>query len=815
MESKSINNLEFHKVLDIIASFAGSSAARDKILAIMPVDDKEQIKSWLSEVEEFQNYAQRGLQFSFSGIRDIREILEILKSGSHILASDDFMKVLANIKVANKLRVRIDSQHSIDFRGEIKGVIYHQIKNLPKLKHIGDRIEACFDEKSELRNNASPALATIRRELIQTKHKVEKQLQLYINEHSNDLQDSFFTIRNERYVIPVSASAQSRIQGIVHDQSSTGQTLFIEPLAFLPQNNRLAQLKLSEKEEIKRIFRALTDMLCQSYVLLERLFETIVHFDFLNAKIKFFDAYQCFKPEISEDRELKLIFAHHPLIHPDCVPLNVKMDSETKCIIITGPNGGGKTVTLKIIGLSAMLMQSGFFIPADSGSIIPIFSNILVDIGESQSIEEHLSTFTAHLKRLKEIYEHADGKSLILIDEICVGTDPEEGSALASGFLKEVIDKGNMAVVTSHYDSLKQMAFTTKKFINSSMEFDYDTFLPTFRFRMGVPGRSNALAIAKSYGIPEAILAELELRQSAEKAEEIKLLEAIERERTRSEMLRRKYVKKLSELRKKESDVEEGLKKLKEFRRTKRDQLTEKYTRELKNRLKELELIIHDLKKSSNKDRIEKKSSDLEKARVAHKIAKKTISKLDLDSEKTENFKNEINLDELEIGTEVIWKRTLRKGSITDIDKQKKRITLDFEGKKMKVDISEVSLAPKIAKHKKEKTFGRVYAKRELVRDEIDLRGLRVDEAIEKTETYLKNAEIQGLAKVYLIHGKGTGALQRAIKEFLQSGLYRKKFRSGRYGEGDNGVTVVVFDASSDTDNEELERLRRSGKRYI
>ena len=508
METKSLVNLEFDKVLKIISSFAGSRAAKDKLLNLEPTQDSKIILEDLAELDEFLDYSEGGVKFRLGGIRDIREIIDILNAGSCILAPEDFLLIRANIEVVASLKKAFEDSENSYVKVKTRR-LYERVDRLPRLSTLQQRIDSTLDDKGDLRNDASPALSSIRREYKKASSEIEKQLNAFLTSHAEDVQDRFFTLRNDRYVVPILASAQSRFQGIVHDQSATGQTVFMEPLSFIPKNNRLAQLRLSEREEIKRILASLTNLVASSLRSLEEMFDGLVHFDMLSAKIKFAQEFRCTRPEVSHDRKVELKHARHPLIHPDCVPLEIKLDKANSCIIITGPNGGGKTVTLKTLGLNALLMQTGNYILADSDSRLPIFSEILADIGESQSIEEHLSTFTAHLKRLKEMLELGDGDSLILIDEICVGTDPVEGGALASGFLKELRRRGAYAVVTSHYDSLKQVAFTTEGFTNAAMEFDYQNFKPTFRFQMGIPGKSNALAMARSYGMPEVVLRDL------------------------------------------------------------------------------------------------------------------------------------------------------------------------------------------------------------------------------------------------------------------------------------------------------------------
>ncbi len=801
MERKTLENLEFPKILGKIAVYASSRAAKDYILKLEPSTDPNEIRGWLSEIEDYKNYSEAGVRLNTGSVNDIRELIEILNSGSTILGSEDFLKVRANIQITGSLKKNFESQTS-GWAIRPTDRIAERIKAMPPLIALCQRIDDCLDDHGQIKNTASPALASIRRDLVKNTAEIEKQLNLFLSSHADDIQDHYFTLRNERYVVPVSAASQGRIQGIVHDQSATGQTLFIEPLQFLPMNNRLAQLRLSEREEIRRILTALTAVLCQSKSAMVEQFETLIWLDTVRARSEFAVNYNCHCPEISTEHELVLNKARHPLLHPNCVPLDIKMNKDQRCIIITGPNGGGKTVSLKTTGLNALLMQTGNFVLADADAKLPIFNQILSDIGESQSIEDHLSTFTAHLKRLKEITDLADGNSLILIDEICVGTDPIEGGALASGFLKEIANRGAFSIVTSHYDSLKKVAFTTPGFMNAAMEFDYDTFKPTFRFCLGIPGKSNALAMARSFGLPESILKDLVEVNSGTHENEKGLIEAIERERNRAEALRRSYVQKLTALRTKEAEVDETLTQLREFRKTKRDKLTEEYTSELRNKMREFEALISALKttinnNSANANAAEELMNALNNARNAHASVKQTKAKLEEQQNNEEvntrkAFK-EIDKTELKAGVDVIWKQNMRKGVFVKLS-GKDGAEIDFDGVTMRVKLSDLALAPKSNNKKAEpQNTGAVYVATPLVKTELDLRGMRVEEALDELDSYLKMVSDTDAAQVFIIHGKGTGALQKAVENYLKNSRWKRKFRPGRYGEGDLGVTVVTF----------------------
>ncbi|MGM0598826.1 MAG: endonuclease MutS2 [Candidatus Rifleibacteriota bacterium] len=813
MEQKSLSNLEFEKILRLISEFAGSKAAQEQICAFHPMVDEEQIQECLSEIDEYLDYSEAGVKISIGGIRDLRYIFSALHNNDSVLEAEDFIKVKADLEVMAGLKKTFsDSDSSWVIKGGEK--ISRRINQAPSLKNITQRIEDCLDDQGNLKAGASPALNSIRRDYSRTQKEIEKQLNAYISSHSDDVQDNFFTIRNDRYVIPVQASGQSRIQGIVHDQSASGQTVFIEPLAFLPMNNRLAQLKLSEREEIKRIFRALTQLLVKEIDSLENIFALLVWLDVIKAKVEFAIKYDAGRPEISKKGRLLIKEARHPLLHPECVPLDIEMNEKLRAVIITGPNGGGKTVALKTLGINSLLMQTGNYVLARNGSELPVFDQVFADIGESQSIENHLSTFTSHLQRLKEILEFESGKWLVLIDEICVGTDPMEGGALATGILKEFYRRGAFCLVTSHYDSLKRFAFTAEGFCNASMEFDYENFKPTFRFNMGLPGRSNALAMARVFALPNEVLVDLIDLQQNQKKDEKDLIEAIERERYRAESLRRTYVRKINEIRSREAESEKLLKQLREFRKTRRDRLTEEFTEKHRKKLKELERIISKLKKQAETTGAASAKEPLDTARKALSDSKKSIDELEKSSDLNQDF--ESTAEKISCSDQVLWKRNMAQGEVKKLIDGGKRAEIDFDGMVFNLPVSELKLKKSAGKNKvkKKQNTGSVYVPRNPVKGQVDLRGMRVEEALLEVESYLQSAAQSGLPKVFLVHGKGTGALQRAITEFLQSGPYRKKFRPGRYGEGDSGVTVVVFNEQADEQDrlDELEKRRTPGR---
>ncbi len=788
MEEKSLHHLEFSKVLALIAGYAGSKAAKEAILALRPAIERRQIVQSLDELDELLGFLDRGFHLPIGGLREVRDILEQLRGGRDVLDGDDFLRVRSNLEVVREVRRSFQDAPAMP-------LLQAKLDGLPDLSPLHREISLTINDKGAVRDDASPRLAGIRRDLLKARQELEKRLTEYLHSQGDAFSDSFFTLRNERYVVPVKVGSQSQIQGIVHDESGSGQTLFMEPLEFLAGNNRLARLKSEEREEVMRILRSLTQLLSSNLTGLQHTFDTLVFFDQLHARARFARAYDAHRPEIAPDGSLELIQARHPLLHPHCVPLDLKMGGNTNCLVITGPNGGGKTVALKITGINALLMQCGCFVLASVNSRLPIFEHVLSDIGESQSIEEHLSTFTSHLQRLNEILRDAGARSLILIDEIGVGTDPQEGAALAQGVLKALVRRGCLTLVTSHYHALKHLAFTTPGFQNGCMEFDEESRRPTFRFLAGASGRSNALAMARQFRLPDEVLAEMVQTLEGRGGDEIKLLEGLERERAQAEQVRRSLQERDRQLAQQQAELDREVQKLSQFRRTRRDELTETFEREFKARLKQLETLIHDLRHPQPEISA---TAALDQARTALQETRQAIEALEGEKAATAAEKPEILDQPPEIGDEVIWPRFNLRGRLESLENNGRQALIEANGKKMSVPFGELQAIRSARRPSGSTGHAFVAASPTPVPEELDLRGMRVEEALHRSEEYLKNAEAMKLPKVHLIHGKGTGALQRAIHEFLKRSPWKARFRFGRYGEGDLGVTVVVFDPASD-----------------
>lgn len=880
MDAITLSNLEFNKILSVISSYAYCNYTKELILQIRPTSNTEIIENALNELDELKNVTQLLGNLPISGILDLRPIFAQLTQNYQSLNYNHFSTIKANLLIWKSVKKYFSKFYNCTFQTDTEKLdkpicisksnlfvpyrIISKILPLPDLEFIVEKINHVFNENGEIKDTASPKLNFIRNEIIKTKKQIETYLAEFINKNYDLIQDQYFTIRNERYVVPIKASYQDIVQGLVHDQSGSGQTLFIEPLSLLPLNNKLIKLITEEKDEIARIIQELTDHIKSEINSIWQIFETLIFLDTLQAKLRFAQAYNATRPQICVDK-LVIQNARHPLLHPNCVPLTFSVLPTQSCIIITGPNGGGKTVALKILGINCLLLQSGCYVLADSSSTFKIFENIFSDIGEYQTIEEHLSTFTSHIKRLKEILEKTNSNSLVLLDEIGSGTNPEEGSLLAYGVLRELRNKGAFVLATSHYDLLKHYAFTTPGFVNASMEFDEKTLQPTFKFIIGLPGRSYALAIAKQFKLPDSVLSDLyKYYQNKTIKHETKLLEILEREKQHLSKLKQLQLNSLSEIKNKEKEINKLYSELIEFRRTKKDKIIDEFSEKVKSFLKEIENLIYNTKQllaqikqensckqnnyNSDKSSSEILSNTLQNLRSLHKRIKFETNQL-LDNfqnqlnnsakfyqstiyeianiiernsktEQTNNQNLSMNLNQqisntqttasisnnkeqinhtdiletniLQIGSKVYLPYSSNIGQIVGINKEKKLARVEYNGIIITLPCSNLIPANYANSNFNDNNESKVYYNHSpTITEKLDLRGLKVEEALYKLEEFLKLAEINKLNKVYLIHGKGTGSLQKAVHEYLSKSNYKDKFRFGRYGEGDLGVTVV------------------------
>lgn len=666
-------------------------------------------------------------------------------------------------------------------------VLFEQIS---EHRQVEQAIRACIDENGEVVDHASPELARIRQETRTGVARIRERLESMVRSSSGQkmLQEQLITLRNDRYVIPVKQEYRSHFGGMIHDQSASGATLFIEPEVVVTMNNRLRELKLKEEKEIEKILRRLTAEVAEIADTLLINLDVLAQLDFVFAKANLAYEMKASLPRMNDRGYIKLVRARHPLILEDqVVPTQVELGNQYTTIIITGPNTGGKTVTLKTIGLLNLMAMSGLFVPADDGSQLCVFDAIYADIGDEQSIEQNLSTFSSHLTNIISILKGMTPKSLVLLDELGAGTDPAEGSALAIALLEYVHSLGCRIVATTHYSELKAYAYERKGVINASMEFDIQTLSPTYRLMIGVPGRSNAFAIAERLGLPRSIIerARGEVGEDDQKVETmIASLEAnrlgAEAERATAEQLRREVEKLRAEL----ADQKQRFAEQKDKLLAKAEQDARAAVDKAR---KEAEGIIADLRKLA----LEEKTAVKE-----HKLieAKRKLDEAvpNLDRQKPQAAKGNVQAASVEPGDEVQVLSLGQKGHVVELAGSKE-VVVQLGIMKMKLALTDIELVskPKPKPKQPQAAASVKRSKNEDLRMELDLRGSNLEEALIEVDRFLDEAFLANLGQVYVIHGKGTGVLRQGIQEYLRKHKHVKSYRLGAYGEGGAGVTVT------------------------
>ena len=785
MDDKILHTLEYRKILNKLMKYTQTSMGRLTAEQLRPSGDFEGVKKLLQATDEAANVDRlKGIP-SFGGISDIRAALKRASIGG-MLGTTELLAVGTTIGGARRVKRFLAAMHEeekIEFLFSLSDVLSEQ-------KHVEDAIRLCIDENADVLDTASSELATIRRELRGGETRIREKLDSMIRSSSVSkmLQDQLVTIRGDRFVIPVKAEYRAHFGGIVHDQSGSGATLFIEPESIVAMNNKLRETRLREEREIEIILHRLTALVADIAEEMTYDIDILGELDFIFSKARLARDMKATQPRMNDRGYLKLRKGRHPLIPAEhVVPLDVELGNQYSSIIVTGPNTGGKTVTLKTIGLLSLMSMSGLFIPAEEGSQMCVFDAIYADIGDEQSIEQSLSTFSSHMTNIISILRRMTPKSLILLDEVGAGTDPAEGSALAIAILEHIHRTECRMVATTHYSELKAYAYERKGVINASMEFDVQSLSPTYRLLIGVPGRSNAFAIAERLGLPSAIL---EHARGEVKEEDLRVEHMIasleenrlgaEQEHERAESIRRE----VEELR---SRHQQELEKL-ESQRDKRLEKAEKDASAiLEKARKEAEVIISDLRRLAMEEGASVKEHKLIEARRRLDEAepsprKKAATRKPAKTPRTIGPGDEVKVDSLN-----------QKGFVVELSGTKEAL-VQFGIMKMKVSLDDLELLSSKAASAPVPLRQATTVKRsrdENIRRELDLRGTNLEEAIMETDRFIDEAFLGNLGQISIIHGKGTGVLRTGIQEYLRKHRHVKSYRLGNYNEGGAGVTVA------------------------
>jgi DNA mismatch repair protein MutS2 len=780
VEQSSWNTLEYTTIKQMIKNLTTTSLGQEEIEAIRPSSEYKHVDQQLRILEEAMDFLRLKGEVSLYGLEDIRVALKRVIKGS-ILQIEECWAVATTIHVGRQIKSamrQLPEEHA-----ELP-YLRKSCECITSLDELEEEIKRCISEDLEVKGTASEELRAIRQKLITGRQRIQETLQQILRSSriQKMLQESLITIRNERYVIPIKAEYRGSLAGIIHDQSASGATLYIEPQSVVALNNQLRTWELEESREVDKILAALSNLIAEVTSELTENVKILGELDGLFAKAEFARVQRAVVPKLTPNGPLKLKQARHPLLDREtAVPIDIVLGNDTQAIIITGPNTGGKTVTLKTVGLLALMTQSGFPIPALDGSLMPVFSGIYADIGDEQSIEQSLSTFSSHMTKIIRILQEIDERSLVLFDELGAGTDPTEGAAMAVAILNHVLQTGCSIVATTHYSELKVFAHTHPKAVNASVQFDVETLRPTYKLEIGVPGESNAFSIAKRLGLSEKIIAAAkdEISQEESRLEEVitslaKARREAEEEGNRAQSLREKAEKLYRDVREKWQLWEEEKFQLQEKARQEARSIVNKATREADEVLTELRQWAKERPQDVKEHKLTEARSRLQQANPGVTLVAQPET---LAQEK----------DQLAVGDEVKAKSFGQNGTVVEVlaDGQYR---VQVGSLKLVLERSGLTKLKSTATVTKPITSVR---SRSFVKSEIDLRGKLVEEALVDIEKYLDDAILAGFKQVHLIHGKGTGALRKGIHTFLAKHRRVASYRNGEYNEGGLGVTVV------------------------
>ena len=794
MNQKVLKTLEYHKIIEKLTEYAASEPGKRLCRELEPSSDFEEIVQAQAETADAAARVRQKGSVSFAGISDIGGSLKRLEIGSslsihELLAVSSLLTCAARAKNYGR---RQESEFPDDSLDEM-------FRSLEPLTNVNNEITRCIISEEEVADDASPGLRHVRRQMKITGDRVHTQLNAILNSSRTMLQDPVITMRDGRYCLPVKAEYKSSFQGMVHDQSATGSTLFIEPMAIIKLNNELRELEIREQKEIEMVLAALSMELVPYVETILINLKLLTKLDFIFARAALARHYNCSMPKFNKNGYIHIKDGRHPLLDPKkVVPINVYLGKDFDLLIVTGPNTGGKTVSLKTVGLFTLMGQSGLQIPAFDGSELAVFDEVFADIGDEQSIEQSLSTFSAHMTNIVKILEKADSHSLCLFDELGAGTDPTEGAALAIAVLSFLHNMKCRTMATTHYSELKVYALTTPGVENACCEFDVETLRPTYRLLIGIPGKSNAFAISQKLGLPDFIIqdAKSRLEEGDEAFED--LLASLEESRVTIEKERKEIASYKSEISRLKSRLEQ-----------KEERFDERKDKLIRNANEEAQRILREAKETADQTirQIYKlaqssgvgKELEAERTKLREKLDK-VDKNLSLKNEK--GPKKTISPKKLKIGDGVKVLTMNLNGTVSSLPNAKGDLYVQMGILRSLVNIKDLELlnepaisGPGMDLMKKNNTgSGKIKMSKSFsVSPEVNLIGMTVDEAIPVLDKYLDDAYLAHLPKVRVVHGRGTGALKAGVHKHLKKLKYVKEFRLGDFGEGDTGVTIVTF----------------------
>ncbi len=803
MDEKSLYTLEFPKILERLAGYCAFAVSTEKARGVRPTIDIEEAQCWQAETSEAVQLLKARSTLSIGGARDIRDAVDLGAHGG-VLTPIDLLDIKSTLIAARNL------ERSLKRQSDQYPHLADIATQFPPPLGLIDAITRAISDRGEVLDTASEKLVSIRHDLRITHDRLLDKMQRIVSDPKNAslLQETLVTQRDGRYVLPLRAEFKGRMKSIVHDQSASGATLFVEPLSVVEMNNEYRELQLAERDEERRILACLSDQVGSHAGEIELAVEVLAELDVVFARAKYSWDLLATEPRLRSFRArkgkhpgciIRLYEARHPLLNRETVvPIDVELDPETFTLVITGPNTGGKTVTLKTVGLLALMAQAGLHIPAQSGSEISVFSDVLADIGDEQSIEQSLSTFSSHITNIIRILELADRHSLVILDELGAGTDPQEGAALAQALLNHLLDRGITTFVATHYPELKTFAHARSGVANASVEFDLETLQPTYHLTIGLPGRSNAMAIAHRLGLPEDIVTSARAGINPEDLQAEDLLDEIHRQRELAHEARQAAEKARREAEGVQAELSERLESIEDERQE----------------------VLAQARAEAHEE-IEKLHSEIREARRALTRARQPLDALQQVEEQVEVLAEaveepverrrselvEVTLDQpVRLGDKVRLRNLNTQGVVTSLSEDEAEVQVG----QMRVRTRLIELVPVRDSTYKEEEKGRKRRKvetrpieRQKIQEfmpelpgmELDLRGQRADEALASLDRYLDAAFLSGLPFVRIIHGKGTGRLRQVVREALPQHPHVKSFEPGGEQEGGEGVTVAKLES--------------------
>lgn len=790
MNEKALNILEYKKIIELLTAEATCQMSKDMAKGLCPDTNIRAISEELRSTTQAVDLIVHKGGLPTEGFYDIEGIVSLAKKGG-VLTAKQLLMVHYNLSVCENV---------MDFvKSDVPDIplLMSLIELIVPYPLLRTDIDRCIVSEDEISDNASPELKQLRRGIKNQNESIRNRLNHIVNSQSNRpyLQDAIVTIKDGRYVIPVKQEHRSHFPGIVHDQSRAGATLFIEPQQIVNMNNELRELEMAEQVEIARILQKLSDRVGECGRDLVNAQRLIARLDFIMAKGKLSIKMDGNEPRMNENGIMILKQARHPLIDSkNVVPISVTLGKDFRSLVITGPNTGGKTVTLKTIGLLSMMAQSGLHIPALDASSMPVFENIFADIGDEQSIEQSLSTFSSHMKNIVEIVNTSEKNTLVLVDELGAGTDPTEGAALAIAILESIFKTGAITVATTHYNEIKKYAIATSGVENASMEFDVETLSPTYKLRIGTPGKSNAFLISNKLGLKDSIIRCAEKLLEQEDVEFEDVLLALEEDKKKAEQERDEAIRITEEIREKQRliDIEKA-----EFE-AKREKILADARAEARKMIKDAKETAMEVKKELRAiSKIESlgernKNFDINRKRLREKekkFAERVVQKVN---------SQPISAEELKIGDTVRVLSLNQNGELMSLPDSRGEIQVQIGIMKMNIKTSDIMLIVDGKKNKKKQNSRAVYGsllktKTMSVKTSCNVQGENLDSARMDVEKYLDDAFMAGLKSVSIIHGKGNGVLQKGIRSYLKNNKHVASFKAGNYNEGGEGVTVVTL----------------------